>query len=190
VATGCASAGATGAYENQLVNGPTHGQVGTPDVCGHVRIGGTWIAFAGSIPILNFSSGGFRFLSLGASDTRIVFNDLFGLAENGSLPSLSLPYVVDVVGPPTVSGVGVDIQPDRITVGNQFDSRQRFMRVVPNGQQDAWFSKDPTFAFATRDLSSGNEVAWRYRNGTFTVTEAPLNLPAPEVANSAVGVKF
>lgn len=87
------SAGADGAYITSFTNGPAHGVSGMPLVFGYLTMAGGNVAFAGSVPIQNVS-GGTRFISLGASPTRLIFNEVVNIYGGSSVPAIRVYYTV------------------------------------------------------------------------------------------------
>lgn len=92
------TAGPTGAYLTTFQVGPPHGRPGIPLVFGYLTLAGGNVAFAGSVPI---QGGGVtnapqRFVSLGASETLLIFNELCNIGFNGNLPEITVNYTVFV----------------------------------------------------------------------------------------------
>lgn len=79
----------------QTHNGPAHGRSGIPFVMGFLNIGGTNVAFAGSVPVF-VASGRTRLLSLGASSSRLLFHEQTVCSSAAGVSSLSVSYTVYV----------------------------------------------------------------------------------------------
>lgn len=79
----------------QTHNGPSHGRGGIPFVMGYLNIGGTNVAFAGSVPVF-VASGRTRLLSLGASSSRLLFHEQTVCSSAAGVSSLSVSYTVYV----------------------------------------------------------------------------------------------
>lgn len=91
------TAPSVGAYITTFQNGPAHGISGIPLIFGYLTLGGQNVAFAGSVPIQGGGSGSHtRFVSLGASPTNIVFNELVNIGFGGTIPAITVPYTVFV----------------------------------------------------------------------------------------------
>jgi hypothetical protein len=83
------------------------------------------------------------------------------------------------------------IDATRMEVTGKFDSRRRFLRVTA-GFRDAYFSRGETFNFNWGDVTGGNFVAWRYKNGPVEVSTelAGSGYFPPAIADTSVGVTF
>lgn len=78
----------------------------------------------------------------------------------------------------------------KVIIGDgKFDSRRRFLRVV-DSDQDAFFSRGPTFAWVEKSSRSWN-ISWRFRSGPRDVSYKSLTeLPVPALADTSIRLKF
>lgn len=74
-------------------SGPEHDRPGAPLVFGTLVLQGERIAFAGSIPVQATAQAS-RFITFGASATRILFHEQSNCSDRGSLPEFSLTYTI------------------------------------------------------------------------------------------------